>query len=37
MQFLLIAYDGTDSDALARRMKVREDHLRKISVLEKSR
>ena len=35
MQFLLVAYDGTDPDALDRRMKVREDHLRKIAGLKK--
>ena len=35
MQFLLIAYDGTDPDALDRRMKVREEHLRKIEGLKK--
>lgn len=35
MQFLLIAYDGTDSDAQERRMKVREDHLRKLGILRK--
>jgi uncharacterized protein len=28
MQFILIAYDGTDKDALKRRMKVREQHLK---------
>lgn len=28
MQFLLIAHDGTDDEALARRMRVREDHIR---------
>jgi uncharacterized protein len=33
MQFLLIAYDGTDIEALGRRMRVREDHLEKISHL----
>ena len=33
MQFLLIAFDGTDADALERRLKVREDHLKNISVL----
>jgi uncharacterized protein YciI len=33
MQFLLIGYDGTDSEALHRRLKVREEHLEKISVL----
>ena len=37
MQFLLLAYDGTDSEALRRRMNVREDHLKKISGLKKSR
>ena len=35
MQFLLLAHDGTDPDALARRMKVREEHLRRISGLKK--
>ena len=35
MQFLLIAYDGTDPEALDRRMKVREEHLRKIEGLKK--
>jgi uncharacterized protein YciI len=35
MQFLLIAYDGTDSGALERRMKVREDHLNKVAGLKK--
>jgi uncharacterized protein YciI len=27
MQFLIIAYDGKDDEALTRRMKVREQHL----------
>jgi uncharacterized protein len=36
MQFLLIAYDGTDAGALERRMKVREDHLGKIALIKKS-
>jgi len=36
MQFLLVAYDGTDSEALERRMKARPDHLEKIAVLKKS-
>jgi uncharacterized protein YciI len=36
MQFLLIAYDGTDEGALERRMKVREDHLNKVTVLKKN-
>jgi uncharacterized protein len=33
MQFLLIAYDGTDPEALNRRMKVRGEHLEKTEVL----
>ena len=33
MQFVLIAYDGTDEGALERRMKVREEHLAKVKVL----
>jgi len=36
MQFLLVAYDGTDPDALDRRMKVRPDHLERIAVMKKS-
>jgi uncharacterized protein len=36
MQFILIAYDGTDEGAQARRQQVREDHLLKISHLKKS-
>jgi uncharacterized protein len=36
MQFLLLAYDGTDPDALQRRLKVREEHLRKIDILKKT-
>jgi uncharacterized protein len=35
MQFLLIAFDGTDADAPDRRLKVREDHLKQISVLKR--
>jgi uncharacterized protein YciI len=35
MQFLLIAYDGTDPKALERRLKVREEHLEKIGRLKK--
>lgn len=35
MQFLLIAWDGTDTNALERRMKVRGEHLKKIEVLKK--
>ena len=27
MQFMLLAYDGTDADALARRLAVREQHI----------
>lgn len=33
MQFLLIAYDGTDPEALQRRLNVREEHLQKVSRL----
>ena len=33
MQFILVAYDGTDPEALERRMKVRQEHLEKIEVL----
>jgi hypothetical protein len=36
MQFLLTAYDGTDSGAPERRMKVRPTHLAKIEMLKKS-
>jgi hypothetical protein len=36
MQFLLVAYDGTDSEAPERRMKVRPEHLEKIAVLKKN-
>lgn len=36
MQYLLIAYDGTDPEALDRRMKVRGEHLEKIEVLKNS-
>ena len=35
MQFLLIAYDGTDSEALDRRLKVREEHLQKTGQLKR--
>ena len=35
MQFLLLAYDGTDPEALQRRLKVRENHLEKIECLKK--
>lgn len=33
MQFLLIAYDGTDKNAQERRIAVRPEHLRKIKFL----
>jgi uncharacterized protein YciI len=36
MQFLLIAYDGTDTRALDRRMSAREEHLRKIKILKQA-
>jgi uncharacterized protein YciI len=36
MQFILIAYDGVDTAALDRRMKVRQEHLDKIEILKKS-
>lgn len=36
MQFVLIAYDGTDPDAPARRMKVREKHLEGAKILKES-
>jgi uncharacterized protein YciI len=36
MQFLLTAYDGTDSGAPDRRLRVREGHLKKISDLKKT-
>jgi uncharacterized protein YciI len=36
MQFLLTAYDGTDSEALQRRLKVRGEHLEKIDGLKKT-
>ncbi len=35
MQFLLTAYDATDSEALNRRMDSRSEHLEKIGVLKK--
>jgi len=35
MQFLLVAFDGTDPGAFERRMKVRPEHLEKIAVLKK--
>ena len=33
MQFLSVAFDGKDSEALNRRLKVREEHLKRTSVL----
>ena len=36
MQFLLIAYDGTDSNAESRRLNARPMHLEKIETLKKS-
>ena len=35
MQFLLLGYDGTDAGALERRLKVREEHLKKINLLKR--
>jgi uncharacterized protein YciI len=36
MEFLLIAYDGTDAGAPERRMKYRPDHFEKIAVMKKT-
>ncbi|HNR43201.1 MAG TPA: YciI family protein [Bacteroidales bacterium] len=36
MQFLLVAYDGNDPDALERRMRIRQEHLGKIAILKKT-
>jgi len=36
MQFILIAYDGTDAEALNRRMKSRPGHLEKIAHVKKA-
>ena len=36
MQFLLLAYDGTDFSAQERRLSVRQEHLDKISKLKRS-
>jgi hypothetical protein len=36
MQFLLIAYDGTDPDAPERRADARAEHLDKISILKRN-
>lgn len=35
MQFLLVAFDGTDPEALERRMKARPGHLENVAVLKK--
>jgi len=35
MQFLLLAYDGTDPEALHRRLSARDEHLSRISDLKK--
>ena len=35
MQFLLVAYDGTDPQALQRRLSVREEHIKRIGLLKK--
>jgi uncharacterized protein YciI len=37
MQFLLIAYDGTDDEAPQRRSKVRPDHLKNVEKLRHKR
>ncbi len=36
MQFLLVAFDGTDPEALERRMKVRPAHLAYVATLKRS-
>jgi uncharacterized protein len=36
MQFIVVAYDGDDPGAPERRMRVREEHLRKIEELKKT-
>lgn len=35
MQFLLVAFDGTDPGALERRMKARPEHLENVAALKK--
>jgi len=37
MQYLLIAYDGKDADALARRLKARPEHLGRIEGLKRNK
>ncbi len=36
MQFLLIAYDATDSEAYERRLRARPEHLEKVALLKTS-
>lgn len=36
MQFLLVAFDGTDTGALDRRMKARPEHLERVALMKKS-
>jgi uncharacterized protein YciI len=36
MQYLLVAFDGKDPDALTRRLNVRTEHLEKVSILKKN-
>jgi len=36
MQFILIAYDGTDAGAPDRRLKSRQEHLEKIALMKKT-
>lgn len=36
MQYLLVAYDGTDQGALDRRLKVRPEHLSRVGMLRKA-
>jgi uncharacterized protein len=36
MQYLLTAYDGTDPDAMERRLKVRPEHFSRIGFLKKA-
>jgi hypothetical protein len=36
MQYLLVAYDGTDAGAMERRLKVRPEHLSRTGLLKKA-
>jgi hypothetical protein len=36
MQFILIAYDGVDSEAYERRLRARPEHLEKVALLKRS-